>query len=90
MTSLIFSLSLCFQQPDQEYKYKCNTCDKSFRLENALKFHNCRTGIGTFVRASLANNDVRPQHQSHERPSSPISGPIYDPSNALTGFVLQH
>lgn len=32
------------QQPDQEYKYKCNTCEKSFRLENALKFHNCRTG----------------------------------------------
>lgn len=31
-------------QPDQEYKYKCNTCEKSFRLENALKFHNCRTG----------------------------------------------
>lgn len=31
-------------QPDQEYKYKCNICDKSFRLENALKFHNCRTG----------------------------------------------
>ena len=32
------------QQPDQDYKYKCNTCEKSFRLENALKFHNCRTG----------------------------------------------
>lgn len=49
------SPSLCFQQPDQEYKYKCNTCDKSFRLENALKFHNCRTGIGTSVHAWLAN-----------------------------------
>lgn len=32
------------QQPDHEYKYKCNMCEKSFRLENALKFHNCRTG----------------------------------------------
>lgn len=31
-------------QPDQEYKFKCNTCEKSFRLENALKFHNCQTG----------------------------------------------
>ncbi|XP_047464019.1 PR domain zinc finger protein 15 isoform X2 [Mugil cephalus] len=34
--------------PDQEYKYKCNTCEKSFRLENALKFHNCRTDDKTF------------------------------------------
>lgn len=34
-------------QPDHEYKYKCNTCEKSFRLENALKFHNCRTGSGS-------------------------------------------
>ncbi|KAK2828836.1 hypothetical protein Q5P01_019870 [Channa striata] len=34
--------------PDQEYKYKCNTCKKSFRLENALKFHNCRTDDKTF------------------------------------------
>lgn len=33
------------KQPDQDYKYKCNTCEKSFRLENALKFHNCRTGV---------------------------------------------
>lgn len=41
---------MCFKQPDQEYKYKCNMCDKSFRLENALKFHNCRTGICTFLK----------------------------------------
>uniref|UniRef100_A0A3Q1GWF4 PR/SET domain 15 n=1 Tax=Acanthochromis polyacanthus TaxID=80966 RepID=A0A3Q1GWF4_9TELE len=34
--------------PDQEYKYKCNTCEKSFRLENALNFHNCRTDDKTF------------------------------------------
>uniref|UniRef100_A0A8D2ZGV0 PR/SET domain 15 n=1 Tax=Scophthalmus maximus TaxID=52904 RepID=A0A8D2ZGV0_SCOMX len=34
--------------PDQEYKHKCNTCEKSFRLENALKFHNCRTDDKTF------------------------------------------
>ncbi|KAG7282647.1 hypothetical protein CRUP_017573, partial [Coryphaenoides rupestris] len=27
--------------PDPEYKFICNMCDKSFRLENALKFHNC-------------------------------------------------
>ncbi|KAM9728172.1 PR domain zinc finger protein 15 isoform 3-T3 [Menidia menidia] len=40
--------SACSQQPDQEYKYKCNTCEKSFRLENALKFHNCRTDDKTF------------------------------------------
>ncbi|XP_068187461.1 PR domain zinc finger protein 15 [Antennarius striatus] len=34
--------------PDQEYKHKCNTCEKCFRLENALKFHNCRTDDKTF------------------------------------------
>ncbi|KAM9847019.1 PR domain zinc finger protein 15 [Aulostomus maculatus] len=34
--------------PDLEYKYQCNTCEKSFRLENALKFHNCRTDDKTF------------------------------------------
>ncbi|XP_061154614.1 PR domain zinc finger protein 15 isoform X2 [Syngnathus typhle] len=34
--------------PDLEYKYKCMTCDKSFRLQNALNFHNCRTDDKTF------------------------------------------
>ncbi|KAK0132109.1 PR domain zinc finger protein 15 [Merluccius polli] len=34
--------------PDLEYKYICNMCDKSFRLENALRFHNCRTDDKTF------------------------------------------
>ncbi|XP_064208653.1 PR domain zinc finger protein 15 isoform X1 [Anguilla rostrata] len=35
-------------EPDLEYRYKCLTCEKSFRVENALKFHNCRTDDKTF------------------------------------------
>ncbi|KAI4880437.1 hypothetical protein NFI96_018419 [Prochilodus magdalenae] len=36
------------RRPDVEYRYKCTTCEKSFRVENALKFHNCRTDDKTF------------------------------------------
>ncbi|XP_010011212.1 PREDICTED: PR domain zinc finger protein 15-like, partial [Nestor notabilis] len=28
---------------DSEYRYKCTTCEKAFRIESALEFHNCRT-----------------------------------------------
>ncbi|XP_065115991.1 PR domain zinc finger protein 15 isoform X1 [Paramisgurnus dabryanus] len=35
-------------ESDKEYKYKCLTCEKSFRVENALRFHNCRTDDKTF------------------------------------------
>ncbi|XP_042588761.1 PR domain zinc finger protein 15-like isoform X1 [Cyprinus carpio] len=35
-------------EPDIEYRYKCSTCEKSFRVENALRFHNCRTDDKTF------------------------------------------
>uniref|UniRef100_A0A672LRU9 PR domain zinc finger protein 1 n=1 Tax=Sinocyclocheilus grahami TaxID=75366 RepID=A0A672LRU9_SINGR len=35
-------------EPDIEYRYKCSTCGKSFRVENALRFHNCRTDDKTF------------------------------------------
>ncbi|KAJ8342558.1 hypothetical protein SKAU_G00324860 [Synaphobranchus kaupii] len=35
-------------EPDVEYRYKCCTCEKAFRVENALKFHNCRTDDKTF------------------------------------------
>ncbi|KAJ7400605.1 PR/SET domain 15 [Pitangus sulphuratus] len=33
---------------DSEYRYKCNTCEKAFRVESALEFHNCRTDDKTF------------------------------------------
>lgn len=29
---------------DGEYRYRCGTCEKTFRIESALEFHNCRTG----------------------------------------------
>uniref|UniRef100_A0A8C2FXG1 PR/SET domain 15 n=1 Tax=Cyprinus carpio TaxID=7962 RepID=A0A8C2FXG1_CYPCA len=35
-------------ESDIEYRYKCSTCGKSFRVENALRFHNCRTDDKTF------------------------------------------
>ncbi|XP_076130563.1 PR domain zinc finger protein 15 isoform X1 [Alosa pseudoharengus] len=35
-------------EPDVEYRYRCVTCEKYFRVENALKFHNCRTDDKTF------------------------------------------
>ncbi|XP_064328341.1 PR domain zinc finger protein 15 isoform X7 [Phalacrocorax carbo] len=33
---------------DNEYRYKCTTCEKAFRIESALEFHNCRTDDKTF------------------------------------------
>uniref|UniRef100_A0A8C6YIP2 PR domain zinc finger protein 15 n=1 Tax=Nothoprocta perdicaria TaxID=30464 RepID=A0A8C6YIP2_NOTPE len=33
---------------DSEYRYKCTTCEKAFRIESALEFHNCRTDDKTF------------------------------------------
>ncbi|XP_075564156.1 PR domain zinc finger protein 15 isoform X1 [Pelecanus crispus] len=33
---------------DGEYRYKCTTCEKAFRIESALEFHNCRTDDKTF------------------------------------------
>uniref|UniRef100_H3B928 PR/SET domain 15 n=1 Tax=Latimeria chalumnae TaxID=7897 RepID=H3B928_LATCH len=30
---------------DNEYQYKCATCEKVFRIESALEFHNCRTAL---------------------------------------------
>ncbi|XP_074156577.1 PR domain zinc finger protein 15 isoform X1 [Sminthopsis crassicaudata] len=33
---------------DSEYRYRCGTCEKSFRIESALEFHNCRTDEKTF------------------------------------------
>ncbi|XP_012683088.2 PR domain zinc finger protein 15 isoform X2 [Clupea harengus] len=35
-------------EPDVEYRHKCETCEKFFRVENALLFHNCRTDDKTF------------------------------------------
>uniref|UniRef100_A0A8C2XZ89 PR/SET domain 15 n=1 Tax=Capra hircus TaxID=9925 RepID=A0A8C2XZ89_CAPHI len=29
---------------DSEYRYRCGTCEKTFRIQSALEFHNCRTG----------------------------------------------
>lgn len=31
-------------QVDSEYRYRCGTCEKTFRIQSALEFHNCRTG----------------------------------------------
>ncbi|KAI2596293.1 PR/SET domain 15, partial [Homo sapiens] len=31
-----------------EYRYRCGTCEKTFRIESALEFHNCRTDDKTF------------------------------------------
>ncbi|CAK6442055.1 unnamed protein product [Pipistrellus nathusii] len=33
---------------DGEYRYRCGTCEKTFRIESALEFHNCRTDDKTF------------------------------------------
>lgn len=31
-------------QVDGEYRFRCSSCEKTFRIESALEFHNCRTG----------------------------------------------
>lgn len=36
-------------QVDGEYRYRCATCEKTFRIESALEFHNCRTGERTLL-----------------------------------------
>ncbi|XP_066475777.1 PR domain zinc finger protein 15 isoform X2 [Tiliqua scincoides] len=33
---------------DNEYRFRCATCEKAFRIESALEFHNCRTDDKTF------------------------------------------
>uniref|UniRef100_A0A8D2LGX4 PR domain zinc finger protein 15 n=1 Tax=Varanus komodoensis TaxID=61221 RepID=A0A8D2LGX4_VARKO len=33
---------------DNEYRFRCTTCEKAFRIESALEFHNCRTDDKTF------------------------------------------
>ncbi|XP_054983656.1 PR domain zinc finger protein 15 isoform X2 [Sorex araneus] len=33
---------------DGEYRYRCGTCEKAFRIASALEFHNCRTDDKTF------------------------------------------
>ncbi|XP_029400052.1 PR domain zinc finger protein 15 isoform X5 [Mus pahari] len=33
---------------DGEYRYRCGSCGKTFRMESALEFHNCRTDDKTF------------------------------------------
>ncbi|XP_012926817.1 PR domain zinc finger protein 15 isoform X1 [Heterocephalus glaber] len=33
---------------DGEYRHRCGTCGKTFRMESALEFHNCRTDDKTF------------------------------------------
>ncbi|XP_058152260.1 PR domain zinc finger protein 15 isoform X2 [Dasypus novemcinctus] len=33
---------------DGEYRHRCGTCEKAFRMESALEFHNCRTDDKTF------------------------------------------
>ncbi|XP_070606561.1 PR domain zinc finger protein 15 isoform X2 [Erythrolamprus reginae] len=33
---------------NNEYRYRCGTCEKAFRIESALEFHNCRTDDKTF------------------------------------------
>uniref|UniRef100_A0A8C5KTC6 PR domain containing 15 n=1 Tax=Jaculus jaculus TaxID=51337 RepID=A0A8C5KTC6_JACJA len=33
---------------DGDYRYRCGSCGKTFRMESALEFHNCRTDDKTF------------------------------------------
>ncbi|XP_077335981.1 PR domain zinc finger protein 15 isoform X2 [Lithobates pipiens] len=35
-------------ESDAEYRYRCAICEKSFRLEAFLEFHNCRTDDKSF------------------------------------------
>nr|KAF6383321.1 PR/SET domain 15 [Pipistrellus kuhlii] len=56
---------------DGEYRYRCGTCEKTFRIESALEFHNCRTDSSpptatspstrrsTGTRSSLAKSATR-------------------------------
>ncbi|KFV71375.1 PR domain zinc finger protein 15 [Dryobates pubescens] len=48
MTLLFSPLTAFNPQVDSEYRYKCTTCEKAFRIESALEFHNCRTDDKTF------------------------------------------
>ncbi|XP_010634904.1 PR domain zinc finger protein 15 [Fukomys damarensis] len=40
--------ALALKRVDGEYRHRCGTCGKTFRMESALEFHNCRTDDKTF------------------------------------------
>lgn len=54
-------------QVDGEYRYRCGTCEKTFRIESALEFHNCRTGERT------RRLPWRPRGFAGERQASDVS-----------------
>uniref|UniRef100_D6RIL7 PR domain containing 15 n=1 Tax=Mus musculus TaxID=10090 RepID=D6RIL7_MOUSE len=39
---------------DGEYRYRCGSCGKTFRMESALEFHNCRTDSSPPTATSLS------------------------------------
>ncbi|KAF6385370.1 PR/SET domain 15 [Rhinolophus ferrumequinum] len=44
---------------DGEYRYRCGTCEKTFRIESALEFHNCRTVTFPSTRRSTGTKSLR-------------------------------
>uniref|UniRef100_A0A8C0XQM6 PR domain zinc finger protein 15 n=1 Tax=Castor canadensis TaxID=51338 RepID=A0A8C0XQM6_CASCN len=38
---------------DGEYRYRCGSCGKTFRMESALEFHNCRTATSPSTRRNM-------------------------------------
>uniref|UniRef100_A0ABI7ZBY1 PR/SET domain 15 n=1 Tax=Felis catus TaxID=9685 RepID=A0ABI7ZBY1_FELCA len=43
---------------DSEYRYRCGTCEKTFRIESALEFHNCRTVTSPSTRRSTGTRSL--------------------------------
>ncbi|KTF77562.1 hypothetical protein cypCar_00009999, partial [Cyprinus carpio] len=63
-------------ESDIEYRYKCSTCGKSFRVENALRFHNCRTGPKNMKREELEANGEEGSKYRKEPSACPICGKV--------------
>lgn len=61
------------RQVDGEYRYRCGTCEKTFRIESALEFHNCRTGEQTPRHAGSPAAAWTPRHARTHQLTSVIS-----------------
>ncbi|XP_060054721.1 PR domain zinc finger protein 15 isoform X2 [Erinaceus europaeus] len=55
---------------DAEYQHRCGTCEKAFRIQSALDFHNCRTDDKTFqcelcLRFFSTNSNLSKHRKKH-------------------------
>ncbi|XP_078512937.1 PR domain zinc finger protein 15 isoform X6 [Lissotriton helveticus] len=74
---------------DNDYIYMCPNCEKAFRIESALQFHNCRT-VRRVKREELVSNDIN-MHKYKKIPSScPVCGKMFSCRSNMNKHLLTH